>query len=404
MQKPPTRSWETYRESTQYLAQGSSTSSKASALEGIEPAVLARGKGCRVWDLDGNEYINFRNALGPVTLGYALPEINAAIAAQLEDGIIYGHPHLLEGEVAHLLTEVIPCAERVRFLKTGGEAIAACFKIARNATKRNKIYQCGYNGWLNVLSSGGFRPVGIASAEPEKGVPAALAALHRTLPWGDIEPWKAALAEESGDVAAVCVASSYGDMQKGAEFLPALRALTRKHGVLMIMDEIVTGFRIAIGGAQEYFDFVPDMAVFGKGLANGMPISVYTGRADLIDSARGLGISSTFGGEALSLAAAKAVIAFYQDHNVTGHIRSMSEYLWGELNHRFETAGVNLRVEGLMPCPLLSGDAEKTEAFLAACYRNGISFYHVPYVNYSHQTDDAEEALRRLGQAVAQVK
>lgn len=403
MQKTPSRSWECYRESTRYLAQGSSTSSKAPTLEETEPAVLVRGKGCRVWDLDGNEYIDFRNALGPVTLGYAVPEINAAIADQLENGIIYGHPHVLEGEVARLLTGVIPCAERVRFLKTGGEAIAACFKIARNATKRNKIYQCGYNGWVNTLSSGGFHPAGIATAEPEKGVPPAVAALHRTLPWGDIEPWKTSLAEEGSDVAAVCVASSYGDMEKGGEFLPALRALTEQHGVLMVMDEIVTGFRLAMGGAQEHFGFVPDMAVFGKGMANGMPISVYAGRADLIDSARSLGISSTFGGETLSLAASKAAIAFYREHKVIEHIWSMAEHLWGELNARFEAASIGLRIQGLMPCPLLDGDPAKKERFLAACYRNGVSFYHVPYVNYSHQTADAEETLRRLDAAIAQV-
>ena len=152
MNREPVRSWAAHRESTGFLAQGSSTSSKVPAMEGVEPAQIIRGSGCRVWDADGNEYIDFRNALGPVTLGYAIPEINAAIAEQLDRGIIYGHPHPLEGEVARLLVEAIPCAERVRFLKTGGEAIAACIKIARHATKRNTILQCGYNGWVNSLS------------------------------------------------------------------------------------------------------------------------------------------------------------------------------------------------------------------------------------------------------------
>ncbi|MCD4823288.1 MAG: aminotransferase class III-fold pyridoxal phosphate-dependent enzyme, partial [Phycisphaerae bacterium] len=115
-------SWQQYDESTKYLAQGSSTSSKAPALRGVEPALIARGKGCRVWDLDGNEYIDFRNGLGPVTLGYCIDEINDAITEQLNKGIVFGQPHPLEGQVAEALVEVIPCAERVRFLKTGGEA------------------------------------------------------------------------------------------------------------------------------------------------------------------------------------------------------------------------------------------------------------------------------------------
>jgi glutamate-1-semialdehyde 2,1-aminomutase len=144
------KSWRMYKESRNYLAGGSSTSSKVPVFENSEPALIMNGKGCRVWDIDGNEYIDFRNGLGPITLGYCIPEINLAISKQLENGFIFGHPHPLEGEVAKLLVEAIPCAQRVRFLKTGGEAIAACIKIARNATKRNKILHCGYNGWLNT--------------------------------------------------------------------------------------------------------------------------------------------------------------------------------------------------------------------------------------------------------------
>ena len=401
MNREPSVSWAAYRESTRYLAQGSSTSSKAPALEGCEPAQIVRGKGCRVWDADGNEYIDFRNALGPVTLGYAVPEINAAVAAQLENGIIFGHPHPLEGEVAKLLVEIIPCAERVRFLKTGGEAMAACMKIARHATRRNMILQCGYNGWLNVLSPGGYRPAGIAASEPQNGVPRAVSALHRTLPWGDIDPWKAAFAEDGSDIAAVMVASDYADMDKGKTFLPALRALTKEHGALMIMDEIVTGFRVAMGGIQEYFGFVPDMAVFGKGMANGMPISVYAGRADLIDSAKGLGISSTFGGETLSLAASKAAIAFYRKNNVVGYLWETGKRLWGGVNALFEKHGMEAKLRGFEVCPFLEADADWASRFIGACYRQGVSLYHVPYVNYAHRDRDVEETLKRIDKALA---
>ena len=396
------QSWAIYDESTNYLAQGSSTSSKAPTLEGAEPAQIVRGKGCRVWDADGNEYIDFRNSLGPITLGYAVPEINEAIGEQLENGIIFGHPHPLEGEVAKLLVEVLPCAERVRFLKTGGEALAATIKIARNATGRNKILHCGYNGWLNSLSpSSGYRPVGVAIGKPEKGVPTAISALHRAMPWADLDAWRAAFDKEGDDIAAVMVAPSYGDMEKGHEFLPALRKVTEERGALMIMDEIVTGFRLAIGGAQEYFDFVPDMAVFGKGMANGMPISVYAGRADLIDSAKGLGISSTFGGETLSLAAAKAAIRLYQEKHVIEHLWQTGTRLWGVVNGLFEKHRVPLRLVGLMVCPLLEGDAELVAQFMRACYQNGVSFYHVPYVNYSHRDADVAETLDRIEHALA---
>ena len=130
------KSWAIYREGTEHLACGSSTLSKVPRIEGVEPATIVRGRGCRVWDADGNEYIDFRNGLGPVTLGYGVPEIDRAITEQLRSGIVFGHPHPLEAEVARMLKEVVPCAKRVRFLKTGGEAVAACIKIARHSALR----------------------------------------------------------------------------------------------------------------------------------------------------------------------------------------------------------------------------------------------------------------------------
>ena len=398
------RSWEAYRATTHYLAQGSSTSSKMPTLENIEPAQIVRGQGCRVWDTDGNEYIDFRNALGPVVLGYAVPEINQAITAQLEQGIIFGHPHPLEGEVAKLLVEAVPCAERTRFLKTGGEAIAACIKIARHATHRNLILQCGYNGWLNSLSSSGHRPPGIAAGEPLNGVPEPIAALHRALPWGDIEPWKAAFEADGSDIAAVIVASDYGRMKEGAQFLPALRKLTQAHGALMVMDEIVTGFRLAPGGAHEYFGFLPDMAVFAKAIANGMPISAYLGRADLIDSARGLGISTTFGGETLSLAACKATLEFHRDRQVIRHLWETGRRLWDEVNRLLKTRNLPATLRGFQVCPLIDAHPDWATQFLAACYRHGLSLYLVPYVNYAHKPGDIDEALDRFDRALASLE
>ncbi len=398
------KSWRMYKESINYLAAGSSTSSKAPVFEKSEPAVILKGKGCRVWDADGNEYIDFRNGLGPVTLGYCIPEVNTAIEEQLEKGIVFGHPHPLEGEVAKLLTELIPCAQRVRFLKTGGEAIAACIKIARNVTNRNKIVHCGYNGWLNVLSRQGYMPVGIAGSKPDRGIPLIFQDLHKSLPWAEIESWKDIFLREGKDIAAVVVAPDYAQMDRGKAFLPALRKLTRKYGSLMIMDEIVTGFRLAVGGAHQYFDFDPDMAVFGKGLANGMPLSAYLGQSGLIDSAKEIGISSTFGGETLSLAAAKAAIHFYRENCVIEHLwkigRLMKEGLQSLLN-KYE---IPAKMEGFPVCPFLNfQNSSVMKEFFKRCYRNGVSLYTVPYVNYSHKEEDIEEALRRIEEGIKEI-
>ena len=346
-------SWELHRAQRAHLAGGSSTNSKTPRFDDAEPALVVRGKGCRVWDVDGNEYLDFRFGLGPVSLGYAVPEIDAAITAQLADGICFGHPHPLEGEVAALLCEAIPCAEKVRFLKTGGEAVAACIRIARAATGRDLVVHCGYNGWLSSLSrSRGAVPVAIASARPEKGVPRAIADLHVSLPWAETGEWDALFAARGSEIAAVVVACDYTGMEKARDFLPFLRALTLRHGSLLVLDEIVTGFRLALGGAQEYFGVLPDLAAVGKAMANGMPLSAYVGRADLVESAPGLGISSTFGGEALSLAAARAVLGFYREKGVIAHLWKTGTELWSRVRALIAEQGIGARIEGFPRLPL----------------------------------------------------
>ena len=399
------KSWNGYFRSKQYLASGSSTNSKIPLLTGVEPALIVRGKGCRVWDADGNEYIDFRNGLGPVTLGYCVPEIDEAIQMQLQNGIIFGHPHPLEGEVAEMLVNVIPCAERVRFLKTGGEAIAACIKIARNATNRNIILQCGYNGWVNSLSDGGFRPAGLINSSPTKGVPAPLAALHHMMPWGKKDIWENTFHDIGDKIAAVVIACDYSNMSEGTHFLPEIRRLTQQHGTLMIMDEIVTGFRLAFGGAHEYFNIMPDMAVFAKGISNGMPLSAYVGRAKLIDSAAEIGISSTFGGETLSLAAAKACLQYYQENKVIEHLWKTGKTIWPEVNALFNRYGIDSQFKGFEVCPALEfANNNIAKSFFGFCYKNGVSLYNVSYVNYAHKEKDVMEALERMEDAIKEMK
>lgn len=297
---------------------GSSTCSKAQHLAPEEPGVIVGGKGCRVWDADGNEFIDYRNGLGPVTLGYQFPAVDNAIRRQLEQGIVFGHPHPLECEVAELLCSAIPCAERARFLKTGGEANAACIRLARYYTGREHIIQIGYNGWLNSLASGARLLPGQAAKSSPPGVPYCQSMLHHVCGWNDIETIHSLFAEYDGQIAAVLVAADYMEMDSGKTFYPQLREITDKHGSLLIYDEIVTGFRIAVGGVQEYFNVIPDLAVFGKAIANGMPLSVFVGKKDIMDKCEngGIIVSSTFGGEALSLAAAKAAITTYLDQDV----------------------------------------------------------------------------------------
>jgi len=392
------KSWAIWREAQRLIGAGTGTLSKAPKFEGDEPGCIVRGKGCRVWDADGNEYIDFRNSLGPITLGYCYPAMDEAITAQLANGIIYGHPHPLEVELARELVQVIPCAEKVRFLKTGGEAMAACIRLARTFTQRPRIITCGYHGWVN-------RGGGMAN-----GVPEATAELQPALPYGNIEPFADYLAAHAAETACVCVAASYSHIGPDDDFLPKLRALTREHDVLLVYDEIVTGFRVRIGGMQEYTGAVPDLATFAKGVANGMPLSVYCGRADIMDVIRKAGVSSTYSGETLSLAAAKAVVNVYRTQGVVDHLWARGRQLMDGMNDLFARHGLDCKVVGCPACPSIGIHAadplargRTQEALWRAAYRHGVSLYHVSYPNFSHTESDIAEALDRLDRAMAEV-
>ena len=404
------RSWKAFDKYLPYLATGTSTMSKRPRLAPDEPCYIERGRGCRVWDIDGNEYIDFRNALGPVTLGYAFPAVDEAIRRQLDQGIIFGHPALLEGEVAELIVRHIPCAEKVRYLKTGGEAIAAALKVARAATGRPRVVQCGYNGWLNSLAPGSSALPGRRQDAP-KGVPADVARLHRSLAWNDMPAWTAYFREHGSETAAAVIAMDYADAGASKAFLPTVRALTAKSGALLIIDEIVTGFRIALGGLHEYCSVDVDMAVFSKGIANGMPLSVLTGKKDLLDVIEEAPNSSTISGECQSLAAAIVGLRTYLEQDVIGHLRERGEQLQQGLNTLFERHDYPLRIVGLPACPIIvsvqddpaSPPEDVVDRFFRAAYRNGVSLYLVTYPNFSHQVSDIDEALDRLDHALGEI-
>ncbi len=388
------QSWALYDRALAVTPMGTQTHSKAprAALRGAEPCYLQRGSGCRVWDVDGNEYIDFRCALGPITLGYAIPEVNDAVARQLADGVIFSYAHPLEIEVAETLVDIIPCAESVRFLKTGGEAMAATHRLARGFTGRDHIITCGYHGWLNTME----RP----------GVPEAVRSVCRALPWGDIAPFQAAFDELGGkQIAAVSVACSYADIELGHRFLADLRSLTARHGALLIFDEIVTGFRLARAGAQQYFGVTPDLAVFAKGMSNGVPLSAYVGRRDIMEKVRDVVISSTFGGDALGLAAARAVMAIYAREDVIGTLWARGRRLHDGITALASKLDVPVSIAGLPPLGQLQlPSPEARVAFEGECLRRGVILFSVLYTNYCLADSDIDEALIAMGEALAAVK
>lgn len=401
MHTPPTTGWR--QRALAVMPVGSSTNSKAPLLLPEEPEVIVRGRGCRVWDDHGREFIDYRCALGPVTLGYADPTVDAAIRAQLDDGILFGHPHPLETTTAELFCALVPGAEAARFLKTGGEALAAVIRIARAYTGRDRVVQIGYNGWLNSLAAGA-RVLPGATSDAVPGVPAALAELHHAIDGFDRESLDRVFRTHGSEIALILVAADYPAIPEAAEFYRHLRELADRHGALLGYDEMVTGFRVALGGMAEATGVLPDLSVFGKGIANGMPLAVYCGRRDVLGVLdRGeVVVTSTYGGETLSLAAASATMTALRDRDVIGRLFESGTRLQDGMNALFVEAGSDIRLVGHPACPQFVGPDDAIRAFLRAAFRSGLSFYRVVYVNAAHTDDDIDETLGRVAVALTE--
>jgi glutamate-1-semialdehyde aminotransferase len=309
-------------------------------VQGVAPAYVARGKGAHVWDIDGNRYIDFPMALGPVILGHADPFVEEAITRQLRDGIVFTLPHPVEVEVAERVVQLVPGAERIRFGKTGSDVTSAAVRLARACTGRDKVLACGYHGWQDWY---------IGSTSRSLGVPHAVRALTGTFAFNDLESLEAALKDQAGDTAAV-ILEPCGAYEPAPGFLEGVVSLAHGAGALVIFDEIITGFRLAPGGAQEHYGVTADLAVFGKALGNGMPISAIAGPAELMERLEDVFFSGTHGGETLSLAAATAVLDRL-DGNAYASLYAKGERLRGGIQRGIDDAGLAdiVEVSGAAP-------------------------------------------------------
>jgi glutamate-1-semialdehyde aminotransferase len=295
---------------TQTLAKGPSQ-----YVDGIAPKYLVKGKGSHVWDVDGNEYIDYNMGIGPLVLGYSYPKVDEAIKRQLEDGITFSLMHPLEVEVAELIREIIPNAEAVRFSKTGADVTSAAVRLARAYTGKDKILCCGYHGWHDWY---------ISITIKNKGIPQAVQDLTYTFNYNDIQSLKNSIDDNT---AAIILEPVVFEQPKN-NFLQDLAEICHRKGIVLIFDEMWTGFRMDIGGAQEYFGIVPDLATYSKAIANGMPLSVLTGKKEIMQLAENdIFFYTTFGGEALSLAAAKSTIRELINKQVPNHLNDKGKLL-----------------------------------------------------------------------------
>jgi glutamate-1-semialdehyde aminotransferase len=309
---------------TQTLAKG-----PGQYIKGVAPKYLSRGKGAIVWDVDGNEYLDYNMGIGPLSLGYCYDKVDNAIREQLNYGITFSLMHPLEVEVSELIKEAIPNADRVRFSKTGVDITSAAVRLSRAYTGKNKILCCGYHGWHDWY---------ISITDRNKGIPDVIQDLTFTFNYNDIDSVKDSLDD---DIACVILEPVVFE-EPGNNFLHELKKLCDSKGTLLIFDEMWTGFRLSIGGAQKYFNVIPDLACYSKAVANGMPLSILTGKKEIMQLLdKEVFFFTTFGGEALSLAAAKVTINELKEKNVPEYLANLGKKLKEGYNNIAHELGID---------------------------------------------------------------
>jgi glutamate-1-semialdehyde aminotransferase/spore coat polysaccharide biosynthesis protein SpsF (cytidylyltransferase family) len=379
---------------------GSQTFSKSSIQYPQEgaPFFLSHGLGGRVWDIDGNEYVDLVSALLPNVLGYCDRTVDAAIREQLERGISFSLATELEIELAELLCEMIPSAESVRFGKNGTDATSAAIRISRAYTKREKVVSCGYHGWQDWY---------IGATTRNKGVPASVAKLTELVPYNDLNIVEEKLKNE--DVAAfILEPANVAAPHPG--YLAELKLLCEKYGSVLVFDEIITGFRFANGGAQEYFGVTPHLSCFGKAMGNGMPISAVVGRADIMKEVEEIFFSGTFGGEALSLKASIATLQKIKKENVIANLWLKGEKLAKTINSFFEKYSLteSMGLPGFAPWKLLqfkdsgavSSFALKT-FFLQEMVKRGVLINNSNNICFAHSEIDLSYVAKAYDESLS---
>ncbi|TVU76180.1 aminotransferase class III-fold pyridoxal phosphate-dependent enzyme [Pseudoalteromonas distincta] len=383
------REWLQRAEKTIPLGSQTFSKSKMSLPLGAAPMFLDKGIGSQIWDIDGNQYTDFINGLLCISLGYQDTDVDDAIRTQLCKGISFSLPHKLEAEVAELLVKLIPCAEMVRFAKNGSDVTSAAIRLARAYTNKEHIAVCGYHGWQDWY---------IGSTTRDLGVPQATKKLTHGFTYNDISSLEALIENHSDELAAV-IMEPLNITPPEDGFLEKVRELCSRNGIVLIFDEIITGFRYHLGGAQSYFGVTPDLATFGKGMANGMPLSAIVGKREIMMLMNDIFFSGTFGGETLSLAAAKATIGKMQQVKFDQYIWSLGEYLIEQYQEHCSEFSM-FELKGLAPWTfLLINEGHDTPAntikswLIQELCKRGILFIGSHNLSLSHTKKDIDKLI-----------
>lgn len=374
-------------------------------IEGEYPIFLEYGKGCRLTDVDGNEFIDFLCGYGPIILGYREEEVDEAVAKQIRDkGFCFTLTQRYQNELAQKLTELVPCSEMSIFLKTGSDATTASIRIARAFTNRIKVIRCGYHGWHDWC------------VEMKGGIPSKFYEDVFEFRYNRLDQLED-LMKQHGDQTAAIIMTPFGHPlhQKMEEpkpgFLEGVRALATKYGAVLVFDEIRTGFRLRMGGAQQLYGVTPDLAVLGKGMANGYAISVVTGKTEvMMAAAQKLFISSTFFPNSDGFIAALKTIEILERDNVVTKIWEKGDRFLKKLQEIISKHPVGAELSGVAPMFFITFKKDKGEThrsrrddFYIQLIRRGIFFtpHHHGYICYRHTDQDLDITANAIDEAMA---
>lgn len=368
---------------------------------GAYPLFIKSAKGCEVYDVDGNAYIDYGMGLGPFIFGYCDPDVDKAVKEQLGKGTMFTLPHPLEIEAAEAIIENVPCAEMVRFGKNGSDATTAAIKLARAYTGKEKIIVSGYHGWHDWY---------IISTERNIGIPKCLKNLTISLKYNDLESLKKIVSENKGEIAGL-IMEPVGAIPPKDNFLQEVRKITKENNIVLIFDELFTGFRWSMGGAQEYFNVTPDLACFGKAIANGFPVSCIAGKKEIMEKFEEVFFSFTYGGETLSLAAIVATIKKLKQEKVHSYIEKWGNYLKDGVNqlikkHKLENylSIIGYPFKTVFNFTGLDNPLEAKTYFQQECAERGVLFIGYHLVSFAHKKEHIDFTLEVYDEVMALFK